>query len=170
MASRVMGFAARQDGGGRFIRTRQEFRPKKVEYVKCGDRVAGVYPVLEPTASDAEKSHAFWVTAKAMEISGVGPKQRLDFLAERMGLATEHLAQVAQMMDDWRKGWQNPRHFRFINFRDEGGAAIANCFTNTGELRPIQNGPAASCRPAGIKFITVMTELTVSGTKRMSFS
>ena len=109
------------------------------------------------------------MTANALEVAGINHRVRLNFLAERMDLQTEHSAQAAQMMDDWRKGWQNPRHFRFVAFRDEKGDEIPSCFKANGDIKEVESGSREDCRPDGVKYLTVMTELLIGGTKRMTF-
>ena len=102
MASEAISFSARarRDGGAgrRYIATRAQFVPKKAVSVRVGSQGIDVYPILEPTAADSEKSHAFYVTSAALDVVGIQPKQRLSFLANQMGLQADLISMVTEMM------------------------------------------------------------------------
>ena len=142
-------------GGRRFVVRNQVFTPKVSVAVKCGSETVSVYPILSPTDPLAELSHAFHVTMTALKATSIPPRQQFQFLTDRMGLTSQAIALRQDLMDEFTLLWEDPANMEVINYRNDEGQPINNCRTQAGNLKPIQNGPAASCRPNRIKYVTV---------------
>ena len=95
--------AARCGKGGahRYVVRRAAFVPKQLEMVRCGMEHMSMYPRLAATDSDAEKSHAFYVTKSALNCSSAtNYKLRFHFLAERLGATSEAIIFTNEMIDE----------------------------------------------------------------------
>ena len=100
--------------GSRYIKVRARFAPKDTVMVKVGDKTVSVYPKIKPSSSDAEKSHAFWVTKAGLERASISFEEKIHFLADRMGLMTQLQAATAQMTDDWNEAWPDLANRTYI--------------------------------------------------------
>jgi hypothetical protein len=167
-----MGFAARASSSHhRYVPHREAFLPQESTPVRCGHETISVYPKIPPTASDNEKSHAFHVTASALDVaSTIQPKARTTFLAEYMGLGSEMIMLLADMTDDWNGQWCHPAQMTLINFMDIQGQVIHNCLDNAGALKAVQDGLAADCRPDGLKYMTVSTHVVFANNEQLQFT
>ena len=141
--------------GRRFIVHNPVFSPKDTVPVKCGSETVSVYPTCSPTNPMAELSHAFYTTSSALEATNIPPKQQFQFLTDRMGLTSQAISIRQDLFDEFRTLWQEPANMELINYRNDEGVAINNCLNAVGLLKPIQDGPAAGCRPSNIKYMTV---------------
>ena len=150
---------------------RPDFLPKDTTPLRCGTETINVYPRLSVTAEDDKKSHAFHVTSAALDVATfIKHNARATFLSEHFGLSSEMILLNSEMLDKWNALWCHPKNHTLINYMSVLGVAIPNCFDDQENLKPVQDGVAADCRPNGIKYMTVSTIITFADGEQLHFT
>lgn len=140
------------------------FTPKKQEIVSIGRTSVSLYPKIDGSWPDAEKAMAYQQIKAALATADLDQRARILTLADRIDLMTTAESILADWERRLNRHWADFSHLTILSWHNAAGTPINDTVTDADAsiLKPIQNGAAADCRSAGVKFVRVQLELDYS--------
>ena len=137
------------------------FTLKKQEIVSIGRTSVSLYPKVEGSWSDAEKSMAFQQIKAALAQADLDQRARILALADRLDLMTTAESILADWERRLNRHWADFTFLTILSWHNTAGAPIDDTTTaaDASILKPVQDGAVADCRSAGVKFVRVQLEL-----------
>ncbi len=160
--------AAASKFSSRYVVVDRPFEPQPLISVRIGSQYVNLHPILEADATDAEWSHSWKSNHANLCATTLAPRVIIHTLADRAGLSTNLAAHVANIKDEFKRLRSNPANMTLLSYRGRDGAEVADTLVN-GALKPVQDGAAGDCRPNGVLYLTVDTNITLPNGSRMHF-
>ena len=154
-------------------RSRTGYVAKALEEVNIHGKRFSAYPDTGREAPDAEKSHHFYSTKRALEEERDIPViVKVTFLADRMGHGTDVIPDIEEVADIFKEGLFDPKNLSNPVYQNAKGVTIVSCLRAanpaTGAvagLKGFEDGARDAQRPASILFVTVLTIIESAGKK-----
>ena len=152
---------------------RMGYIAKALEEVKIHGKRFIAYLATGGEAPDADKSHHFYFTKRALEEEREIPViVKVNFLAERMGHGTDVIPDIEEVVDIFKGGLFDPKNFFNPVYRNSKGATIGSCLRAANPetsilagLKGFEYGARVTQRPAPIFFVTVLKMIDNAGGK-----
>ena len=129
----------------------QMFIPKKLVSVKTAGQTIMGYPEIDHTAPAAERVYALMVNRQAARDAFLSTVQEVAFYSGRTGIEVQSGVLITQWHSRLVNNWADPAQLTVISYHGADGAVINDAIDpDTGVLRPIDDGPAGTRRPAGV--------------------
>ena len=107
---------------------RMGYIAKALEEVKSHDKRFISYPNTGGEAPDADKSHHFYFTKRALEEEREIPDiVKVTFLADCMGHGTDVIPKFKEVVVVFKYGLFNPKNFSNAVYRNAKGVTIGSC-------------------------------------------
>jgi hypothetical protein len=137
------------------------FVPCKPEMISIGRTSVSPYPKVHSTMTDAEKVMVFQHNKTALSSANVDQCTWILTLADRINLMLTTKSSLANWERKLSCHWADFACLSILSWHNEAGNPI-NDMTMAADasiLKPVQDGAAADCRSAGVKFVRVQLEL-----------
>lgn len=136
--------------------TSTSFNPKKKVTYTHGRVTLSMYPDIDNTMNDHERTLAFNINKNAVRTArSLDYETRLHIMGEKHNCS--NLIDVE--LEHWKTTGFNQLtqngQLNIITYHGYNGAVINDAFDQNGDLKPIQNGAMAACRPEGIVYAKV---------------
>lgn len=118
---------------------------------------------MDTDATYAERVYALLCNRNAAETALLGPQQSITFYASRCNLDAHARVLVSQWTGRLLQRWSDPAAVQVLSYHAPNGVAIPDAIDPaTGSLRPIDDGAAATRRPADVRFAQVRLSIDYS--------
>ena len=136
------------------------FIPKKKDVRNFGRTTLMLYPDVTSDMPDQERSLAFQTNSDALKNSRtIKYQQKLTILGEGMGCSTLVEIELGVFKNSSFDSLKRNQNLTVISYHNSQGQTIIDCLTAAGDLKPIVDGPIATCRPPDICYAKVSTNL-----------
>jgi hypothetical protein len=137
------------------------FVPKRPEIVQIGKTSVPLYPKVDATMSDPEKTMACQQNKAAIASADLDQRARILALAKPLNLMLTAESSLADWERKLTRNWFNFQNLTITSWHDTKGDPINNT-TVVGDpaaLLLVQNGAKHQCQSAGVKFVRVQLDL-----------
>jgi hypothetical protein len=137
------------------------FVPCKPEIVSIGQTSVSLYPKVDSTMTNAEKAMVFQHNKTALSFADVNQCTRILPLAYWINLMLTVKSSLANWEHKLSCHWADFVCLSILSWHNLAGNPINDTTTaaDASILKPVQDGAAADCRSAGVKFVQVQLKL-----------